>query len=175
MAQDRRAGMEGQVLCDRSPRGTRAPPRPPAASSPLAPPRSLARRRAARGHPGPARRPTRHPGERRAACDGHTGAAPPRQRRPSGQASQPGRGGPGARPWLRPRPDAPARVIRELDALMRADGCPSVASATGKMTEVTTLQVVTNQGWMIPYIGCMYVVIGMLAQFAAGLLKFSDR
>jgi dihydroorotate dehydrogenase len=31
-------------------------------------------------------------------------------------------------------PDAPARVIRELDALMRADGCPSVASATGKMT-----------------------------------------
>ena len=48
-------------------------------------------------------------------------------------------------------------------------------TATGKMTEVTTLQVVTNQGWMIPYIGCMYVVIGMLAQFAAGLLKFSDR
>jgi dihydroorotate dehydrogenase len=31
-------------------------------------------------------------------------------------------------------PDAPARVIRELDALLRADGCPSVGAATGQMT-----------------------------------------
>ena len=31
-------------------------------------------------------------------------------------------------------PDAPARVIRELDALVRADGFPSVGAATGQMT-----------------------------------------
>lgn len=43
------------------------------------------------------------------------------------------------------------------------------------MVEVTTLQVVTNQGWMIPYVGCMYVVIGMLAQFCSGMLKFTER
>lgn len=41
--------------------------------------------------------------------------------------------------------------------------------------EVSTFQVVTNRSWMIPYIGCMYVVIGMLAQFIGGLLKFSER
>ena len=41
--------------------------------------------------------------------------------------------------------------------------------------EVSTFQVVTNQSWMIPYIGCMYVVIGMLAQFGSGMLKFSER
>src|SRR5262249_34872242 len=29
----------------------------------------------------------------------------------------------------------------------------------------TTLQVVTNFGWMIPYVACMVVITGMLAQF----------
>lgn len=45
----------------------------------------------------------------------------------------------------------------------------------GKRIAVSTFQVVTNQGWMIPYVGCMYVVIGMIAQFGGGLFKFSER
>ncbi|MEE2641406.1 MAG: cytochrome c biogenesis protein CcsA [Planctomycetota bacterium] len=49
-----------------------------------------------------------------------------------------------------------------------------VNTASGPV-EQSTFQVVTNQGWMIPYIGCMYVVIGMLAQFGSGMLKFSER
>ena len=48
-------------------------------------------------------------------------------------------------------------------------------SGNGKRIPISTLQVVTNQGWMIPYVGCMYVVIGMIAQFGGGLLKFSER
>ncbi|HWB11277.1 MAG TPA: cytochrome c biogenesis protein CcsA [Pirellulales bacterium] len=41
--------------------------------------------------------------------------------------------------------------------------------------EMTGLQVVTNTGWMIPYVGCMIVVIGMLAQFGVVLLRFLRR
>jgi ABC-type transport system involved in cytochrome c biogenesis permease subunit len=44
---------------------------------------------------------------------------------------------------------------------------------TGK--ESTTLQVVTNTGWMIPYVSCMIVAVGMLAQFWLTLLRFLTR
>ncbi len=40
---------------------------------------------------------------------------------------------------------------------------------------VSTLQVVTNEGWMIPYIACMIVAIGMLYQFGQTLMRFLDR
>lgn len=41
--------------------------------------------------------------------------------------------------------------------------------------EITTLQVVTNEGWMIPYVACMIVAIGMLYQFGQSLMRFLDR
>jgi len=41
--------------------------------------------------------------------------------------------------------------------------------------EMTTLQVVTNEGWMIPYVACMIVSIGMLYQFVLTLLRFLNR
>lgn len=41
--------------------------------------------------------------------------------------------------------------------------------------EMTGLQVVTNTGWMVPYVGCMIVVIGMLAHFSVVLLRFLGR
>ena len=41
-----------------------------------------------------------------------------------------------------------------------------------KGREITTLQVVTNAGWMIPYVACMLVGTGMLAQFSITLLRF---
>jgi ABC-type transport system involved in cytochrome c biogenesis permease subunit len=41
--------------------------------------------------------------------------------------------------------------------------------------EVTGLQVVTNEGWMIPYVGCMIVAVGMLAHFGVVLLRFLNR
>lgn len=41
--------------------------------------------------------------------------------------------------------------------------------------ESTTLQVVSNEGWMIPYVSCMVVLVGMLAQFAITLLRFLTR
>ena len=41
--------------------------------------------------------------------------------------------------------------------------------------EGTVLQVVTNTGWMIPYVACMLVGTGMLAQFSITLLRFLRR
>ncbi|MBL9082238.1 MAG: cytochrome c biogenesis protein CcsA [Planctomycetales bacterium] len=40
---------------------------------------------------------------------------------------------------------------------------------------ITTLQVVDNVGWMLPYMACMIVGVGMLAQFGGVLGRFLDR
>lgn len=45
--------------------------------------------------------------------------------------------------------------------------------ATGK--EGTVLSVVTNTGWLIPYVSCMIVAIGMLAHFTMTLSRFLNR
>jgi ABC-type transport system involved in cytochrome c biogenesis permease subunit len=42
-------------------------------------------------------------------------------------------------------------------------------------TEYTGLQVVTNTGWRIPYVSCMIVAVGMLAQFWVTLGRFLRR
>ena len=39
----------------------------------------------------------------------------------------------------------------------------------------TTLTVVANRGWMIPYIGCMIVAVGLLAHFLSVLTRFLRR
>ena len=41
--------------------------------------------------------------------------------------------------------------------------------------ETTTFQVVANNGWMIPYVSCMIVVVGMIAQFGLTLSRFLKR
>ncbi|MCY2965547.1 MAG: cytochrome c biogenesis protein ResB, partial [Planctomycetota bacterium] len=41
--------------------------------------------------------------------------------------------------------------------------------------EATGLQVVTNTGWMIPYVSCMIVAVGMLFQFGLTLFRFLGR
>ena len=38
--------------------------------------------------------------------------------------------------------------------------------------ELTVLQVVTNTGWMMPYVGCMLVAIGMMVHFSGTLWRF---
>lgn len=41
--------------------------------------------------------------------------------------------------------------------------------------EATGLQVVENAGWIIPYVCCMMVMLGMFAHFGIVFLRFSDR
>ncbi len=45
----------------------------------------------------------------------------------------------------------------------------------GSTREWTTLQVVKNTGWMIPYVACMIVLVGMLAQFGLTQMRFLQR
>lgn len=42
-------------------------------------------------------------------------------------------------------------------------------------TEMTTLSVVRNTGWMLPYIACMIVAVGMFAQFGQTLGRYLSR
>lgn len=45
-----------------------------------------------------------------------------------------------------------------------------------RMTEQTSvLQVVTNGGWMIPYVSCMFVGLGLLSHFTITLTRFARR
>ncbi len=39
----------------------------------------------------------------------------------------------------------------------------------------TGLQIVTNDGWMVPYVACMVLAVGMLAQFLMSLIRFLGR
>ena len=41
--------------------------------------------------------------------------------------------------------------------------------------EFSTLQVVKNRGWMIPYICCMFTVVGLAGQFGSSLLAFLKK
>jgi ABC-type transport system involved in cytochrome c biogenesis permease subunit len=41
--------------------------------------------------------------------------------------------------------------------------------------ELTSLSVVSNRGWMVPYVACMIVVVGLLAHFSITLLRFIKR
>ena len=41
--------------------------------------------------------------------------------------------------------------------------------------EITVLQVVRNKGWMIPYVCCMFTVIGLVAQFGSSLLAHLEK
>jgi len=41
--------------------------------------------------------------------------------------------------------------------------------------EASTISVVNNTGWMLPYIACMIVAFGMFAQFGQTLFRFLDR
>lgn len=41
--------------------------------------------------------------------------------------------------------------------------------------EISTLQIVKNRGWMIPYVCCQIVVVGLIAQFGMSLLGFLEK
>ncbi|MCI0334712.1 MAG: cytochrome c biogenesis protein CcsA [Planctomycetes bacterium] len=76
--------------------------------------------------------------------------------------------------------DPTQNVDREIKIWMnnplRYAGLTFYQSSFDPETEQTTvLQVVKNPGWMAPYVGCMFVLIGMLAHFGLTLSKFLER
>ena len=49
------------------------------------------------------------------------------------------------------------------------------SSFVDQVPPVTVLQVVTNHGWMIPYVGCMLVGIGMFFHFVRAIVSFAGK
>jgi len=49
------------------------------------------------------------------------------------------------------------------------------ASYDPENPQLTILQVVTNNGWMIPYVACMIIAAGMLVHFVQGIVRFVRR
>lgn len=49
------------------------------------------------------------------------------------------------------------------------------AKESGMGVERSVLQVVTNAGWLIPYVSCVLVGLGMLAHFSITLTRFASR
>ncbi len=41
--------------------------------------------------------------------------------------------------------------------------------------ELSVIQIVRNKGWMIPYVCCMFTVVGLIAQFGGSLLGFLEK
>ena len=41
--------------------------------------------------------------------------------------------------------------------------------------QISILQIVKNNGWMIPYVCCMFSVVGLMAQFGSSLLGFLEK
>jgi ABC-type transport system involved in cytochrome c biogenesis permease subunit len=48
-------------------------------------------------------------------------------------------------------------------------------AADGSVLEMTGLQVVENSGWIIPYVSCMLVLLGMISHFSGTFLRFASR
>ncbi len=48
----------------------------------------------------------------------------------------------------------------------------SYIPAQQSKSEQTVIQIVKNRGWMIPYVCCMFVVVGLVQQFGATLLAY---
>ncbi|MGE3780307.1 MAG: cytochrome c biogenesis protein CcsA, partial [Pirellulaceae bacterium] len=63
----------------------------------------------------------------------------------------------------------PLRYAGETFYQSGYSGPPDTAS------EATTLSVVTNSGWMIPYVSCMIVIVGLAYHFVGMLTRFLRR
>jgi ABC-type transport system involved in cytochrome c biogenesis permease subunit len=50
-----------------------------------------------------------------------------------------------------------------------------VSYNSGRGVESTGIQVVRNRGWMIPYVCCMFVVVGLVVQFQQALSRYLSK
>jgi ABC-type transport system involved in cytochrome c biogenesis permease subunit len=69
--------------------------------------------------------------------------------------------------------DRPVRIW--MNNPLRFAGETFYQSSVSADEKSTGLQVVRNTGWMIPYVACMLVAVGMLAHFSISLLRFLNR
>ncbi len=75
-----------------------------------------------------------------------------------------------------PAQNVDREVLIWMNNPLRYAGATFYQADFDQSTEQTTvLQVVTNPGWMAPYVACMLVATGMVAHFGIALVRFSRR
>jgi len=58
---------------------------------------------------------------------------------------------------------------------LRYDGKAFYQASFGKGDTLSILQVVENPGWLLPYISCVLVTLGLLIHFGITLRRFLKR
>src|SRR5690606_37903232 len=66
------------------------------------------------------------------------------------------------------------RMVTRMNEPIRYGGA-TIYQSGNPAPGITVFQIVDNFGWMIPYVGCMIVGIGMLAHFSLVLTRFIQR
>ena len=66
-------------------------------------------------------------------------------------------------------------VLISMNDPMRYDGKAFYQASFGKGDTLSILQVVENPGWLIPYISCVLVAVGLIIHFTVSLVKSSRK
>ena len=74
-----------------------------------------------------------------------------------------------------PRTGEARDVLISMNQPMRYDGKAFYQASFGKGDTLSILQVVSNPGWLLPYISCVLVTIGLLIHFGITLRKNMKR
>ncbi|MFA9478380.1 cytochrome c biogenesis protein ResB [Phycisphaerales bacterium AB-hyl4] len=74
-----------------------------------------------------------------------------------------------------PTRNADREVVISMNSPLRYAGATFYQSAYLEQDTGTVLQVVRNPGWLLPYIACGLVALGMLIHFGQGLWRFAGK
>lgn len=74
-----------------------------------------------------------------------------------------------------PRTGEARDVLISMNQPMRYDGKAFYQASFGKGDTLSILQVVENPGWLIPYISCVLVAVGLIVHFTVSLRRSSRR
>ena len=74
-----------------------------------------------------------------------------------------------------PRTGEARDVLISMNQPMRYDGKAFYQASFGKGDTLSILQVVENPGWLIPYVSCVLVAVGLIVHFTVSLRKSSRK
>lgn len=66
-------------------------------------------------------------------------------------------------------------VLIYMNQPLRSEGRAFYQASFGKDDKLSILQVVQNPGWLLPYLSCVLVAVGLVLHFALSLLRSSRR
>jgi len=76
---------------------------------------------------------------------------------------------------LNPKTGEDREVLIYMNNPLRYDGLTFYQQGFDNNDKTTILQVVHNPGWMIPYISCLMLTLGLLVQFGISLYGFNQK